>query len=196
MKSFVVACLVSCAVAQVAKKPCDKPDGTPLTGFVADPTACENYISCVGGIAFNAKCPSPLVFEIVAEVPKCVVKTDSNCKNCRGTGITKVQDPKACNKWILCNGDTGTGYECAEGTLFNSASGVCELKENSKCDIDPCFNPSLTATDLLVPNPVSSVIYHLCDVTSKKTIEKLNCAPGLTFDKTEKKCVIPPKVCP
>ncbi|CAO1415121.1 unnamed protein product [Diamesa tonsa] len=200
LKSFVVACLVNCAIAQIAPvNPCIAIVGDVKTGFVVDPSACEKYFSCVAGVAFNATCKSPLVFVINAEtkVPSCTTKTDSNCKPCRGVGISKVQDPAGCDKWILCNGLVEVKQTCAAGTLFNSAIGGCDLKEKSSCDIDPCTSDaSVTADKLFTSNPINSTIYHLCNFDLKKTVEKLTCASGLTFDNEKKQCIIPPKVCP
>lgn len=208
LKSFAVACLVGCAIAQTAVNPCDVLIGT-TTGILDDPSACENYFSCVGGIAFSAKCPSPLVYKAGAAgtltvgttigtnegVGTCETKTDVNCPPCRGKGITKVSSSTSCSEWILCIGTVPTTKTCAEGTLFNSAIGSCDLKKNVKCDIDPCVGITL-ATQVFVPNPVNSTMYHLCDFAKKKTLEKFTCASGTTFNKADQDCkVVPPSAC-
>ena len=80
LKSFAVACLVSCAMAQ---NPC----AGKANGFIPDPSACENYFSCFNGIAYNATC-SPSVFN--KGTSTCVLKTTISCPPCPATGIKKV----------------------------------------------------------------------------------------------------------
>ncbi|CAO1382421.1 unnamed protein product [Diamesa hyperborea] len=183
LKSFVVACLVNCAIAQIAPvNPCSAIDGAVKTGFVIDPSACEKYFSCVAGVAFNATCKSPLVFVIdaITKAPSCTAKTATNCLPCRGVGISKVQDPAGCDKWILCNGLVEVKQTCAAGTLFNSAIGGCDLKEKSSCDIDPC------TSDATVPDETSCRNWILC-INGVEL--KQECDAGTAFDPTVRGCV-------
>lgn len=83
LKSFAVACLISCAMAQ---NPCDSIIPAGSDGFVDDTSACANYFSCVRGEPYRISCPFPFVYFNET----CTARTAENCQICPATGIAKV----------------------------------------------------------------------------------------------------------
>lgn len=83
LKSFAVACLVSCAMAQNL---CDAIIPAGSDGFLNDPSACANYFSCVNGTAFRISCPAPFVYFNET----CTTRTPENCQICPEVGISQV----------------------------------------------------------------------------------------------------------
>ncbi|CAO1408698.1 unnamed protein product [Diamesa serratosioi] len=130
-------------------------------------------------------CPSPLEFSITDST--CTTKELANCKVCPPTGISRVADTSACDKFILCNKGVEIPKQCDAGDHFNSKSNECDTPANAKCLIDPCTSSSDEAP--FVPDVMFPNCTNYLECADKKTVgATIACPTNFKFDVSKQMC--------
>lgn len=172
---ILLLCAFGTALAQ--DNPCIDPvTQAPIPGltFVNDPSGCDKYITCIAGIPYNVTCPEGYhYFEDLSE-QLCIPIAESDCFDCPATGISYVQVPNSCSKYVLCVGGVPQPpVDCAP-LIFDPQYNSCNVPGSTDCVVNQCSDPTV----VMYPDPLLCDTYYVCAEGQPKTI---TCPTGLHF---------------
>uniref|UniRef100_A0A182SIY8 Chitin-binding type-2 domain-containing protein n=1 Tax=Anopheles maculatus TaxID=74869 RepID=A0A182SIY8_9DIPT len=183
---WLTGVLVVLFVVQEAASNNNRCAGVPDGVFINDFTACDAFFTCFRGEAFPGTCPINFVFNEEAQLcdhpwnVKCLI-----CPQDEELVPTFVPIEGECTFYTLCIQGIGTLRECANGLLFDSEQGFCDLPENVECEQGICpsnVNPSVPTS---VPHPTDCSKYYIC---LNGVEDERQCAPTLLFNPDTRFC--------
>lgn len=185
---FLIGCIAIHLVQGQAYDPCaDRENGY----FRADPTACENYFTCVDKVSYPQTCPPEYFFRestqtCVPDIAVCVPAAE-----CPPTGVVFIPVTNSCTDYLLCVNGDATPVSCGDGFLFDPAIQSCNTAAEVACVVNSC--PPAPDTGF-IPSNRNCNEYFIC-LDGQPQLQK--CIDGLHFDIAQKKCVLAADyVCP
>uniref|UniRef100_A0A182NDG6 Chitin-binding type-2 domain-containing protein n=1 Tax=Anopheles dirus TaxID=7168 RepID=A0A182NDG6_9DIPT len=165
----------------LANRCAGQPDGL----FIADFTDCQAFFTCFRGEPFPGRCTFDYLFNEAAQI--CDFKWNVKCLICPQDSDVPTLEPieGECSYYALCFQGVGSLRQCADGLLFDTVAGQCDLPEIANCDAGVCPTNVDPNVPVSVPHPDDCSKYYVC-LRNEGT--EMQCAPTLLFNPETNLC--------
>ncbi|XP_011179791.1 peritrophin-44 isoform X2 [Zeugodacus cucurbitae] len=157
----------------------------PDKTIIADPSSCNQYITCNNSVSQYTACPTSTPY-FDNSTMKCA-KTLSNLSHCTLSCSEHVNqfisDKTSCNGYYFCKNETTLLHgKCPNNLHFNSETQSCIYQSQSNCEINSFDICSVVKADTKIANENDCGKYFICD--KKKGLTAKDCADGKFYNST------------